>query len=358
MCISLHGINKIYENGHKALCDVSLEFESDQIYTIVGQSGCGKTTLLNIISGLLSPTSGKVFINGRDVTDLPAEKRNIGMVFQSYALFPHLSAIENVEFGLRVRNVSKTKRRTLAKEKLKLVGLESFADRRIGQLSGGQKQRVALARALAIDPQILLLDEPLSALDPQLRRQMRDELKRTLKRIGITTIMVTHDQEEALSVGNYCVVMNDSRIGQIGKPEELYNFPRSKFEAGFIGTSNIWKVKVKNHSDLHFQLDFGFCTAFLPKDRKMYNSLLESNRDIYAVIRPEDLEVANDQNGGGFSIKPQSITFLGDRILIEGETPTKEPVIIVNTRKRLEKLVGMETWGVSLNTERMHFIPT
>ncbi|HWQ61220.1 MAG TPA: ABC transporter ATP-binding protein, partial [Negativicutes bacterium] len=357
MGIALHGISKTYENGFRALTDININFEQNQIYTIVGPSGCGKTTLLNIISGLLAPTSGTITINGRDVTDLPAEKRNIGMVFQSYALFPHLSVVENTEFGLRVRNIPPKQRRAIAEEKLGLVGLEQLADRKISQLSGGQRQRVALARALAIEPQILLLDEPLSALDPQLRRQVRDELKKMLARIAITTVMVTHDQEEALSVGNYCIVMNNGQIGQIARPEELYYYPQSAFVANFIGSSNIWRAKVTSISDLHYQLDFGFCTALLVKDRKSNHAALLSNSEVLAVIRPEDLDVTGEAAASCFYIKPQNITFLGDRILVEAETETKVAVVLVNTKKNLERLVGDDSWRISLNTDRMHFIP-
>lgn len=355
--ISLTGVSKTYENGVKALIDINIDFESDKIYTVVGPSGCGKTTLLNIISGLLEPTAGKILINGRDVTNIPAEKRNIGMVFQSYALFPHLSVVENAEFGLRVRNVPPKQRRLIAEEKLGLVGLEHLAGRGISQLSGGQKQRVALARALAIEPQILLLDEPLSALDPQLRKQVREELKKMLKTIGITTVMVTHDQEEALSVGNYCVVMQSGQIGQIARPEELYYHPKTRFVANFIGSSNIWKARVSSISDLHYQLDFGFCTALLAKDRKIDHAILQNNSEVLAVIRPEDLDVVLEDAADYFFIKPQNITFLGDRILVEAETETKVTVMLVNTRKNLEGLVGDDNWRISLNTDRMHFIP-
>ena len=223
----------------RALDGVSLDVAPGEFIALLGPSGCGKTTALRALSGLERIDSGRILVDERDVADLPVARRDMGMVFQSYSLFPHLRARENVEFGLRTRGVAARERRTAAQDALDLVGLGALGDRYAHQLSGGQQQRVALARALVTRPRVLLLDEPLSALDAKVRVQLRDEIKRLQSEIGITTFFVTHDQEEALAVADRVAVMNAGRIEQLGAPEDLYARPSTPFVAHFVGLSNV-----------------------------------------------------------------------------------------------------------------------
>jgi putative spermidine/putrescine transport system ATP-binding protein len=218
---------------------MSLEIPEGSFVTLLGPSGCGKTTTLRMIAGLLDATEGEIMIGGRRMNDVPIHKRNLGLVFQSYALFPHRTVAENVGFGLRYRNVPRAEAERRVREALELVQLPHLAGRYPKELSGGQQQRIALARAVVIEPDVLLLDEPLSALDANLREDMRVELKRIQERIGVTTVFVTHDQSEALAMSDMIVVMSDGRVEQIGRPEEVYNTPASEFVAQFLGASNI-----------------------------------------------------------------------------------------------------------------------
>ncbi|WP_071674008.1 ABC transporter ATP-binding protein [Nioella nitratireducens] len=236
--VTLSNIEKKFGN-FTAVHPMSLEIPEGEFVTLLGPSGCGKTTTLRMVAGLLDPTKGEISIKGRRVNDLPIHKRNLGIVFQNYALFPHKSIAENVGFGLRYRNVSKDDAARRVKDALELVQLPHVADRYPSALSGGQQQRIALARAIVIEPDVLLLDEPLSALDANLREDMRVELKRIQHRIGVTSIFVTHDQAEALAMSDQIVVMSDGRVEQVGPPEEVYNAPASEFVANFLGASNI-----------------------------------------------------------------------------------------------------------------------
>jgi putative spermidine/putrescine transport system ATP-binding protein len=225
-------------SGQRALAGVNLAIKPGEFVALLGPSGCGKTTALRTLAGLEQADGGSILIDGKDVVDVPVNKRDIGMVFQSYSLFPHMTVQENVEFGLRMRKVAAGERRARAEESLELVGLGRLAGRYAHQLSGGQQQRVALARALVTRPRVLLLDEPLSALDAKVRVQLRDEIRRIQTDLGITTLFVTHDQEEALAVADRVAVMRDGNIEQIGTPEELYTAPVSSFVANFVGLSN------------------------------------------------------------------------------------------------------------------------
>ena len=224
--------------GHRALGGVDLSVNPGEFVSLLGPSGCGKTTALRVISGLETISSGRILIDEKDVAHVPVNRRDIGMVFQSYSLFPHMTVRQNVEFGLRMRHVDRARRVFRADEALDMVGLSELAGRYAHQLSGGQQQRVALARALVTRPRVLLLDEPLSALDAKVRVTLRDEIRRIQRELGITTIFVTHDQEEALAVSDRVAVMSDGNIEQIGTPEELYLNPKSAFVADFVGLSN------------------------------------------------------------------------------------------------------------------------
>ncbi|GGF48997.1 ABC transporter ATP-binding protein [Azorhizobium oxalatiphilum] len=237
--ITLSGCGKTFPDGTCALEPLDLQITPGETIVLLGPSGCGKTTTLRIIAGLESPDAGgKVLFDGQDVTQLPIEKRNVGMVFQSYALFPNMSVIENVAYGLRVRGVAKKERLARAAEVLEMMRIDQLAERRIDQLSGGQRQRVALARALAVRPRVILLDEPLTALDAALRDHLRAEIDGLLRRLAITAIYVTHDQAEALALGDRIVVMRHGAIAQIGSPRDIYFRPADDFVASFVGVTN------------------------------------------------------------------------------------------------------------------------
>lgn len=241
--LSIRGVSKSY-GATLALKDVDLELPGGKLICFLGPSGCGKTTLLRIIAGLESVTSGSVRLGAKELTNVPTHKRNVGMVFQSFALFPHLSVAENVAYGLRIRGVGKQERLRRADELLALVQMEGLGSRGVAQLSGGQRQRVAMARALALDPDLFLLDEPLSALDAKLREAMQVELRRLQRQVGITTIIVTHDQEEAMTMADLVVVMGNNRVQQVGTPLGVYRRPFNRFVADFIGSNNFLPAEV------------------------------------------------------------------------------------------------------------------
>ncbi len=237
--LHIENLSKHY-GGSLAVDNLNLKVESGELITLLGPSGCGKTTSLRMIGGFLRPNQGNIRIAGKVANNIPPYKRDIGMVFQNYALFPHLTVEQNVEFGLKMRKLPGPERKQRVTDILKLVGLDHLAGRRPSQLSGGQQQRVALARALVINPAVLLLDEPLSNLDARLRVQLREDIKRLQREFRVTTILVTHDQDEALSMSDRIVVMNNGRVEQIATPRELYDYPATEFVARFMGEPNIW----------------------------------------------------------------------------------------------------------------------
>ena len=232
-------MTKIFDGKVVAVDDVTLDIAAGEFFSLLGPSGCGKTTSLRMIAGFELPDRGRVHVGGKDITDLPVHKRDMGMVFQSYALFPHRTVAENVAFGLRMRDVPKPDIALRVKAALAQVELTGLEDRKPGQLSGGQQQRVALARALVVEPPVLLCDEPLGALDRKLRQQMQFELKELQRRLGITLVFVTHDQEEALAMSDRIAVMNKGKVEQVGAPTEIYERPRTRFVADFIGEINL-----------------------------------------------------------------------------------------------------------------------
>jgi spermidine/putrescine transport system ATP-binding protein len=274
-----------------AVDDLSLDINENEFFSLLGPSGCGKTTSLRMIGGFEEPTRGTIYLGGRDVTDLPPYKRDVNTVFQSYALFPHLNVYENVAFGLRRKKVDRADVERRVNEALDLVDLRGFDKRRPGQMSGGQQQRVALARALVNRPKVLLLDEPLGALDLKLRKQMQLELKRIQEEVGITFIYVTHDQEEAMTMSNRLAVMRHGRIEQIGPPEEVYENPQTEFVAGFLGASNLLDGEMKEERD-------GTSTVLLPGGTSVH---LPSERADFVPgtavkvgVRPEKITIAAD----------------------------------------------------------------
>lgn len=243
--VRLEGLTRVF-GTFKALAGLDLILAPGELVALLGPSGCGKTTALRIVAGLDGATEGRVVVDGEDLSGVPANKRDMGMVFQAYSLFPHMTARANVEFGLMLRKVSAAQRRERAMTMLELVGLQTFSERFAHQLSGGQQQRVALARALAFEPRVLLLDEPLSALDAKVRAQLRDEIRRIQLEVGTTTLFVTHDQEEALAMADRVGVMKAGRLEQIAAPEELYVRPSSQFVAEFVGLTNRLHARVSN----------------------------------------------------------------------------------------------------------------
>jgi len=255
--VDIEGVNLSYGSNH-VLKDVNLAIEPGEFFAFLGPSGCGKTTLLRLIAGFNQADTGHVRIGGKDITELPPWKRDVGMVFQSYALWPHMTVRRNVAFGLEERGVKRAEIERRVEAALGLVGLAHLAERRPSQLSGGQQQRVAVARTVAVEPKVLLLDEPLSNLDAKMRVQVRRELRDLQQRLGLTTIFVTHDQEEANSICDRIAVMNDGIVQQVGTPMELYERPANLFVAGFLGTANILKGRViGNGADRSFEIDGG-----------------------------------------------------------------------------------------------------
>ena len=298
--IRLRGISKSFD-GEKVLDDIDLEIHDKEFITFLGPSGCGKTTTLRIIGGFETPDLGEVFFDGKRINDLPPYRRQVNTVFQRYALFPHLNVYENVAFGLRLKKLKETEIMTRVKDMLALVNLKGFEKRSVNTLSGGQQQRVAIARALINNPKVLLLDEPLAALDLKLRKDMQNELKNIQKRTGITFIYVTHDQEEALSMSDTVVVMANGKIQQIGTPVDIYNEPENAFVADFIGESNIVDgvmlddYKAKFSGQVFDCLDSGF----------------EKGEKVDIVVRPEDVDVVPVERGM-LTGKVTSVTFKGD----------------------------------------------
>lgn len=287
-------------DGEVVLDGVNLSIKDGEFVTLLGPSGCGKTTTLRIIAGFASPDSGDVFFEGKRINDLPAYKRNINTIFQRYALFPHLNVYDNVAFGLKVKKVPKAEIAKKIDETLSLVNLKGLEKRRIETLSGGQQQRVAIARAIINRPRVLLLDEPLSALDLKLRKDMQVELKNLQKSTGITFIFVTHDQEEALSMSDTVIVMDKGKIQQIGSPADIYNEPQNAFVADFIGESNIVDGVMKKD----------FLVEFDNKQFACLDSGFGADEDVDVVIRPEDVDIVPPMKGM-LEGKVTSVTFLG-----------------------------------------------
>ncbi len=283
--VRLDHISKRFETT-VALDDISLEIGAGELFFLLGPSGCGKSTLLRLIAGLHEPTSGKIWFNDRDVTSLGTDQRNAVMCFQSYALWPHMTVRDNVGFGLDVRKVESVASRRRVDEVLALVQMEKYADRKPNQLSGGQQQRVALARALAVQPDCLLLDEPLSNLDAKLRHEMRSEIRRICKTAGFTTIYVTHDQKEALSVADRIAVMKDGKLAQVGTPGELYHTPRTSFVSGFIGQTNLLPGRLAGQEGDHTVVETAAGKLFAAK-----GPANTASGDVILSIRPEQMRV-------------------------------------------------------------------
>ncbi len=291
--VTLKGINKIFpgRDGHPgahAVRDLDITLEDGTLVTLLGPSGCGKTTSLRMLAGFETPTSGQILIDGRDITHVPVNQRGIGMVFQSYALFPHMTVAENVAFGLEVLDLTRAEITRRVGEVLELMDLSALAGRAPAQLSGGQQQRVALARTVVTEPDVLLFDEPLSNLDAQLRERMRDELRLVQQRLGITSLYVTHDQSEAMAISDRVIVMRDGRVEQDGPPAEVYAHPRTAFVAGFMGRANILPARVLATEGESLRAELGGVPVTLPRP----GSELAPGDAIRVVLRPEQIALS------------------------------------------------------------------
>jgi putative spermidine/putrescine transport system ATP-binding protein len=311
VAVTLSDLHRSYGPIH-ALAGLTLDIAPGEFVALLGPSGCGKTTALRVLAGLEDADSGRVEVDGKDITSVPTSARDMGMVFQAYSLFPHMTARQNVEFGLRLRRIPSARRSSRASEMLELVELSDHADRYAHQLSGGQQQRVALARALAIEPQVLLLDEPLSALDAKVRVQLRDEIRRIQLEVGTTTVFVTHDQEEALAVADRVGVMRSGNLEQLASPHDLYARPATPFVADFVGLTNRLRASVR---DDRASL-LGTSVPLLPGSVQLGDALV--------LIRPESIAVTADPAGRATVV---SASFLGSTGSLHAVTDSGEKVM-------------------------------
>ncbi|CAO3436987.1 ABC transporter ATP-binding protein [Azospirillum endophyticum] len=311
--VEFRNVTRRYGNT-TAVDDVSFTIEAGNLVTLLGPSGCGKTTTLRMIAGLEMASSGTILIGGKDVTRLPATDRNVTMVFQSYALFPHMTVADNVAYGLVVSGVRKRDAAAKAAEGLELVGLGGYGQRLPSELSGGQQQRVAVARALVLEPEVLLFDEPLSNLDAKLRRKMRDDIRELQQKLGLTSVYVTHDQEEALAVSDRIIVMNRSVIAQTGTPDELYRRPKNRFVADFIGGANLIDGELVGRSGGTATVALGRLTLSVPDPGLPAGEVLLAIRPNAIRLRTATLEGSGDAGGGGIPVTVRKATYLGSHM--------------------------------------------
>lgn len=340
--IELIDIGVSYPDGTRALDGVSLTVPEGKVTAVLGPSGSGKSTALKVVGGLVPATEGRVLVGGEDVTDLPSEQRNVGIVFQSYALFPNMTVEDNIGFGLKVRGVPPAERRARVGAMLQTMKIEHLRDKRTRQISGGEAQRVALARALVFNPRILLMDEPLSALDAQIRDDLRAELRRFLQEFKITTIYVTHDQTEALALGDQVAVMRRGRVVQVGAPAEIYARPASLFVASFVGKANL--IQCTCNGGRRFTLPFGVVEGMLPTARGEY----------VLMFRPEDVSISEQGRAGDFTVKVEEIVYLGSRVRLTGHTGTGHRVLL-DVRNAEHVDVG-DVIPITLDAQKLHVL--
>lgn len=328
--LRLSGVSK-YFGSFAGVEKIDLDVKRNELVTLLGPSGCGKTTTLRMIAGFEYPTGGQILIDGKDVTYTPPNKREIGIVFQSYSLFPHMRVFDNVAYGLKRRGVPREERAERVREALELVDLGKFHHRLPNELSGGQQQRVALARAIVIRPKILLLDEPLSALDAKLRERMRSEIRQLQRQIGMTTVLVTHDQEEALAMSDHIVVMNKGRVEQEGSPKSIYTAPKSTFVASFIGETNLFEgeiVGVEPGQHARFKANCGL-EMLVPGERRC-----TAGKRLLVSLRPETLVLSESatappQNINHLRGTVHSVSYLGARTVYDIRTKTRDLTVSV-----------------------------
>ncbi|ARY91088.1 MULTISPECIES: ABC transporter ATP-binding protein [Lacticaseibacillus] len=336
--VELKHVGKRYGDT-QVLKDVNIEIEQGKFYTLLGPSGSGKTTILRAIAGFLDVSEGEVLFDGKKINDVPANQRKVNTVFQDYALFPHLNVFDNVAFGLRLHRMSKETIQTKVTDALKMVRLQGYADREISELSGGQQQRVAIARAIVLEPQVLLLDEPLSALDAKLRKDMQYELRELQERLGITFLFVTHDQEEALALSDEIFVMNDGQVQQSGTPVDIYDEPVNHFVADFIGESNI----IPGHMIKDFLVEFN------GKQFECADAGMRPNEPVEVVLRPEDLDITA-ADAGKVNVEVDTQLFRGDYYEIVAYDQLKNEWLIHSTNPAKDG----ETVGLTFDPEDIH----
>ena len=336
--VELKHVGKRYGDT-QVLKDVNIEIEQGKFYTLLGPSGSGKTTILRAIAGFLDVSEGEVLFDGKRINNVPANQRKVNTVFQDYALFPHLNVFDNVAFGLRLHRMSKETIKTKVTDALKMVRLQGYADREISELSGGQQQRVAIARAIVLEPQVLLLDEPLSALDAKLRKDMQYELRELQERLGITFLFVTHDQEEALALSDEIFVMNDGQVQQSGTPVDIYDEPVNHFVADFIGESNI----IQGHMIKDFLVEFN------GKQFECADAGMRPNEPVEVVLRPEDLDITA-ADAGKVNVKVDTQLFRGDYYEIVAYDQLKNEWLIHSTNPAKDG----ETVGLTFDPEDIH----
>jgi putative spermidine/putrescine transport system ATP-binding protein len=307
--VRLNELSRRY-GAQLAVDALSLTIEPGRMLALLGPSGCGKTTCLRMIAGLVQPSAGEIFIDGKNVTSVPVHRRNIGMLFQNYALFPHMSVAENVAFGLQARRIARAETASRVAGALQLVQLGGFEHRLPAQLSGGQQQRVALARCLVVEPALLLLDEPLGALDKSLRESMQVELRALQRRLGITTIMVTHDQEEALTLADHVAIMRGGRLEQLGTPEEVYQSPASRFVAGFIGVSNFFRGRIDGRDGRTARVTTTMGPVLTVDDCP------SGEAEVTVALRPEAINV--EPVSGGLTDGPNSVSGTVEQVVYRG----------------------------------------
>lgn len=345
--ISLNNITKTFPDGTVALKPTNLKIEAGEILVLLGPSGCGKTTTLRMIAGLefADENGGSIVFGDHDVTGLPIEQRKVGMVFQSYALFPNMNVSENITYGLKVRGVGESERAQKLKEMLEMFDLEKYANRSIHQLSGGQRQRVALARAIITEPDVLLLDEPLSALDALLKQRLRGDIRSLLKKLGITAVYVTHDQEEAMAMGDRIAVLDHGEIAQIGSAKDIYLKPVNNFVADFIGQMNRLEGLV---NDGKLLLD----TEKYITLSKEAQSQVTSGKEISVMLRPEDISLQDVSGDDVLTATVNSTVFLGDRTRVLLSGVQKSKTLMVDCFERVEYHVG-QVVAVTFAPERL-----